>query len=184
MSQYVSVAAAMTITKPRLQTYLRTPVAPASTWALQDWTGVCDPWSDSETRRRYRDELADAVKECDSWIDGDYAGLWRDLDELTLGFDPDTGSLAVDFDTRADFQLPSVIWACTVLRGLANAMADNDSGLITITADWDGEAVLSLHVSPGQSAFLGRGTKALAEAKDAEFDVRCAVTDSTIDGLL
>ncbi|WP_431683661.1 hypothetical protein [Kitasatospora sp. KL5] len=182
MSRFVIVTAAIVVPKPRLQAYLRAPVAPASTWTEQDWAGLCEPWSDSGTRRRYRRELAGAVAECDGWIDGDYAGLLCGLDgdgEPAIRFDEATGSLTVDFDCRVDFQLPSMIWAFTALRGMAGFMAEDDSGLVAVTADWSDETVL-MHLSPGRSSFLdpNRDTAALARARDAAFDARCAAGDA------
>ncbi|PPK71272.1 hypothetical protein V5P93_003137 [Actinokineospora auranticolor] len=177
MSQYVVVAATMTIAQPRLRSYLRAPVAPASTWSEQDWAGVCDPWP------RYRAELPSAIAECDRWIKGDYADLLRDFDELTLRHDDATDSLLLEFDTRADFQLPTLIWACCVLRGVTPFMADDDSGCATITTDWDDDAELRLRLSPNRSAFLDpdRDRAAIAKAKDADFDVRLAISDADPD---
>ncbi|GAA3846030.1 hypothetical protein GCM10022243_10280 [Saccharothrix violaceirubra] len=162
MGEYVTVAAVMTVARPRVREWLRAAVVPASTWT--DWSGV-EGWDDA------------AVAECDRWLEGDYAGLLHELVDdsgLRIGFDEATGSLTVDFDARVDFRLPSLIWAFTVFRGLADVMVDDDAGLVTVTGDWD-DAPVALHLSPGRSEFV-RGA-ALARAADLEFDVRCAVGD-------
>lgn len=182
MSEHVTVAAAVRIARPRLQTYLRAPVVPASTWPAHDWAGVCGSWDDGGTRSGYREELADAIRACDGWLDGDHAGLLAGLDEdgePALGYDEATGSLTVDFDARVDFRLPSAIWALTVLRGMAGFMADDDTGLVTLTTDWSGEPVL-LRLGPDRSSFLAadRDARELARARDAEFDVRCAAGEA------
>ncbi|MGW6916857.1 hypothetical protein ACWGB8_23975 [Kitasatospora sp. NPDC054939] len=174
MSQNLTVAAAVTVAVPRLRAYLRAPVVPASAWPVEDWAGLGD-----------RAELAAAAGVCDRWLDGDYAGLWRGLDEdggLALGYDEGSGALTVDIDTRVDVRLPSLVWGFTVLRGLAGFLAGDDGGLVTVTGDWDGEPV-AMHLAPGRSRFLDRGrdAAALARAGDAAFDVRCAVADTDPD---
>ncbi|MEV0678528.1 hypothetical protein AB0I60_18620 [Actinosynnema sp. NPDC050436] len=180
MSRNLTVAAAITIATPRLQSYLRAPVPPASAWAEHEWVGLCEAWSDAATRRRYRAEPAGAVAECDRWVGGDHADLLRGLDDdggLTLGHDGDSGALVLDLDTRVDFPLPSPVWAFTVLRGVAAFLADDDSGLVEVTVDWAPDVVL-MQLSPGRSVFLGRGVAPTARARDAEFDARCAVSDT------
>ncbi|MET9399034.1 hypothetical protein [Kitasatospora sp. NPDC002965] len=181
MSQYVMMSAATAIARPRLSAYLRAPVAPASTWAEDDWTGLCEAWNDGDVRRRYRAELAGAVRECDRWIGGDYAGLLRGLDGdgcLTAGFDEASGSLTLDFEARVDFRLPTLVWAFTALRGMTAFMAGDDGGLLTATVDWSDDRVL-MHLAPKRSSFLdgSRDAEALSRARDAAFDVRCAAED-------
>ncbi|MFE4667991.1 hypothetical protein ACFRI7_38060 [Streptomyces sp. NPDC056716] len=176
MGQYVTLAAAVIIGRPRLEAYLRAPVRPASTWGERDWAGLCAPWSEG---RRYREELSAAVAECDRWTGGDHAGLLSTLaedDVLSAGYDPDSGSLALDADVRVDFRLPGLIWACTALRGMASFLTGEDAGLVTVTADWDAGSAL-LRLLPGRSAFLDRERDAAewARARDLEFEVRCAV---------
>ncbi|MFF3595991.1 hypothetical protein [Kitasatospora indigofera] len=186
MAQFIEVAAAVVMAEARLAAFLRAPVAPASAWAAEEWAGVCEPWRDGAVRRRYREELAGAVEACDSWADGDHAGLLRGLDDgdggLTIGHDPTGGSLTVDFAARVDFELPSLIWAFSALRGMAAFMADEDTGLVTVTADWDDTPVLML-LGPNRSSFLDRTGDAAAwrRAKDMEFDVRCAVPEAGAD---
>ncbi|OKI12541.1 hypothetical protein [Streptomyces sp. CB03911] len=186
MSQFIMVAAAVVMARPRLEAYLRAPVAPASAWAEAEWSGVCESWRDGAVRRRYREELAGAVEACDGWTDGDHAGLLLGLDDedgsLTIGFDRGSGSLTIDFDARVDFQLPSLIWAFSALRGMAAFMADEDTGLVTVTADWDDTPVLML-LGPNRSSFLDRNRDAAAwgRARDTEFDVRCAVSEAGTD---
>ncbi len=182
MARYITVTAAVTVAAPRLRAYLRSPLAPASAWPEADWTGLCTPWPDRAVRRRYLAELPAAVAECDSWLDGDHADLLRDLaadDALALRHDGATGALVLDLDTRVDFELPGMIWAFTALRGLAAVLADGDGGLVELTPDWTGGAAL-LHLSPGRSAFLdpARDAAVLARARDAAFDVRCAVPEA------
>ncbi|MFC5664486.1 hypothetical protein ACFP3U_16015 [Kitasatospora misakiensis] len=185
MGRYLTVTAAVTIAEPRLRAYLRSPLAPASTWPESDWHGLCTPWPDEAVRRRYRAELPAAVAECDSWLDGDHADLLLGLaehEDLTLRHDGETGALTLDLDTRVDFELPGMIWAFTTLRGLAGAMADGDGGLVELTPDWtDGTALM--HLSPGRSRFLdpARDAAALARARDTAFDVRCAVPEADED---
>lgn len=181
MSDSLMVAAAITIAKPRLQTYLTGPVKPASAWPEKDWVGVTEPWSDSEERSRYRAELVDAIEECDSWIDGDYASVWHGLadeDELVLRFDETTGSLMVEFSSRVDFELPTLVWAFAVLRGVADFMAGDESGLVTVTVDWNDDTAL-MRLAPDQSSFLDRGRDALTyrRARDREIDIQSAVAD-------
>ncbi|GGV25089.1 hypothetical protein GCM10010495_46130 [Kitasatospora herbaricolor] len=186
MAQFVEVAAAVVMARPRLVAYLRAPAAPASTWPVEEWAGVCEPWRDGALRRRYREELVGAVEACDGWTDGDHAGLLRGLDDedgsLTLGFDRAGGSLTIGFDLRVDFQLPSLIWAFSTLRGMAAFMADEDTGLVTVTAGWDDTPVL-MHLGPNRSSFLDRSRDAAAwsRARDTEFDVRCAVSEAGTD---
>jgi hypothetical protein len=182
MSQSVIVAVATTIAEPCLREWLRAPVKPASAWTQSGWAGLCASWSDGGTRRRYRAELPAAVEECDRWIDGDHAAVLRGLDEedaLTLGFDGASGSFTVDFDSRADFRLPTLVWAFTVVRGMADFMADDDRGLVTVTVDWSGDTTL-MHLAPNRSSFLDRGQDSglLAGARDAEFGIRCAAGDA------
>ncbi|KOV09699.1 hypothetical protein ADK60_39915 [Streptomyces sp. XY431] len=178
MARYITVTAAITIAEPRLRAYLRSPLAPASAWPESDWTGLCTPWPDRALCGQYLAELPAAVAECDSWLDGDHADHLLELagrDELTLRHDGATGALALDLDTRVDFELPGMIWAFTVLRGLAEVMAEADGGLVELTPDWTGGTVPML-LSPGRSVFLdpARDAAALAPARDAAFDVRCA----------
>ncbi|MFE6870983.1 hypothetical protein ACFVFS_31055 [Kitasatospora sp. NPDC057692] len=185
MARYVTVAAAVTMEPARLREFLRSPVTPPSTRPESDWSGLCDPWHEEAVRRRYRAELPAALAECDRWIDGDHAALLRGLDEdggLTLRHDEATGSLAVDFDTRVDFELPGMIWALTALRGLADAMAGEDTGLVELTTDWSGGTVL-LHLAPKRSAFLDpdRDAAALARARNAAFDARAAACEADED---
>ncbi|GAB3837171.1 hypothetical protein ACFPIJ_17120 [Dactylosporangium cerinum] len=166
MSESVFVTAALLIAKPRLQTCLRSPVAPANAWSPQEWAGVSE-----------LDELPSAIDECDSWLDGDYADVFLDLaqDDLTFQFDEDTGSLVVEFSSRADFRLPTMIWAVTLLRGVAGFMADGDHGLVTVTNEWSDDTVL-LHLAPDTSTFLDRrrDARAYAEAKSRELDIQAA----------
>ncbi|MFJ1706322.1 hypothetical protein [Kitasatospora sp. NPDC088346] len=186
MSQSIVVAAAVVIAKPRLRAFLRAPVVPASAWTEGEWIGVCEAWSDSGVRRRYREELAGAIDECDGWLDGDYAGLLRGLDDEgspAIAFDEVTGSLVVDFEARVDFELPSLIWAFSVLRGMESFLDEGDGGLVTVTVDWSGDSALMLLAS-NRSSFLDRTGDAVsrARARNAEFDVRCAVSDGEGDG--
>ncbi|MFE2107407.1 hypothetical protein ACFXAF_16240 [Kitasatospora sp. NPDC059463] len=185
MARYLTVTAAVTIDTARLRAYLRAPVAPASTRPGPDWTGLCAPWHDEALRRRYRAELPAALAECDRWTDGDHAAFLHDLDEdgaLTLRHDAPTGSLALDLDTRVDFELPGMIQALTVLCGLADAMAGDDTGLVELTTDWS-EGTVLLHLTPGRPAFLdpARDAATLARARDAAFDTRCAAGESGED---
>ncbi|WP_380283744.1 hypothetical protein [Kitasatospora purpeofusca] len=178
MARYVTVTAAVTMDPARLREFLRSPVAPPSTRPESAWSGLCAPWHDEALRRRYRAELPAALAECDRWTDGDHAALLHGLAEdggLTLRHDGPTGSLAVDLDTRVDFELPGLIWALTALRGLADAMAGEDTGLVELTADWSGGTVL-LHLAPKRSAFLDpdRDAATLARARNAAFDARAA----------
>lgn len=167
------MTAAITIGAPRLRAWLDAPVRPASSW--QDWAGVA---------ASSHDELRAAVEECDGWLSGDHAGVLRDLveDELLLRYDESTGALVVEFASRADFRLPTLVWACAVLRGLADFMADDDRGLVTVTNDWDDDTVL-LHLGAGGSAFLDRARDArrIAEAHGWEIDVRAAALDADED---
>ncbi|MFC9329586.1 hypothetical protein [Kitasatospora sp. NPDC057015] len=181
MSQFIEVAAAVVMARPRLEAFLRAPVALASAWPVDDWLGICEPWNDGALRRRYREELAGAVTECDGWIDGDHVGLLRGLDGLRIGSDEDSDSLTIDFDSRVDFQLPSLIWVFTALRGMAGFMAEDDTGLVTAIVDWD-DASAVMHLGPNRSSFLDRTRDAAlwARARDAEFDVRCAVSDAGV----
>ncbi|MFD8322717.1 hypothetical protein ACFVZ3_31815 [Kitasatospora purpeofusca] len=181
MARYITVTAAVTITEPRLRAYLRSPLAPASAWPESDWTGLCTPWTERALRDQYLAELPAAVAECDSWLDGDHADHLLELaehDDLTLRHDEATGALTLDLDTRVDFELPGMIWAFTVLRGLAGAMAEGDGGLVELTPDWTAGTVRML-LAPRRSAFLdpARDAAELARARDAAFDVRCAVPE-------
>ncbi|MET9615620.1 hypothetical protein [Kitasatospora indigofera] len=186
MSQFIEVAAAVVMAEPRLAACLRAPVAPASAWAVEDWAGICEPWRDGAVRRRYREELAGAIEACDGWTDGDHASLLRGLDDgdggLTIGSDLAGGSLTVDFDARVEVELPSLIWAFSALRGMSAFMADEDMGLVTVTADWDDAPVVML-LGPNRSSFLDRTRDAAAwrRARDTEFDVRCAVSAAGTD---
>ncbi|MEV7286255.1 hypothetical protein AB0O01_17050 [Streptomyces sp. NPDC093252] len=174
MGQYVSVTAALVIGAPRLTGYLRAPAVPASAWPLADWAAL-----------GHGEDLSAAVAACDDWLTGDYAGLLRDLAEdggLSAAHDPDTGSLVLDLDTRVDARLPGLVWACAVPRGLTRFLADGEGGLVTVTTDWD-DTTAHLLLTPGASAFLDprRDAAALARARDAEFDARCAVSDPSAD---
>ncbi|MER5355189.1 hypothetical protein ABT093_33310 [Kitasatospora sp. NPDC002551] len=185
MARYLTVTAAVTTDRARLREFLRSPVAPPSTRPASDWAGLCTPWREEAVRRRYRAELPAALAECDRWIDGDHAALLHGLDEdggLVLRHDNATGALIVDFDTRVDFELPGMIWAFTALRGLADAMAGADTGLVELTADWSAESVL-LHLAPGRSVLLDpdRDAAVLARARDAAFDARCAASGADGD---
>ncbi len=176
MSESVFVTAAVAVPEARLRAYLRAPVTPAATWSPQRWAGLAGAASG---------ELAAAIRECDRWIDGDYAGVFRALEddgELTFRFDETTGSLAVDFAARADFRLPTLVWAVTVLRGLADFLADGDHGLVTVTNEWSDDTVL-LHLTPGRSAFLDRDrdARAYAEARSREIDIQAAAGDAGED---
>ncbi|GAA2599834.1 hypothetical protein GCM10010399_33280 [Dactylosporangium fulvum] len=182
MSESVFLTAAIAVAKSRLRTYLRAPVKPASGWSQQQWAGITEAWRDDDERHQYREELPAAIKECDRWIDGDYATVFRDLahdDELTFRFDEATGSLAVDFSSRVDFRLPTLVWACTVLRGIAEFMADGDRGIVTVTADWNEDKVL-MHLTPNHAAFLdwNRDVRARTEARGWEIDIRSAACDT------
>ncbi|WP_030396961.1 hypothetical protein [Kitasatospora purpeofusca] len=181
MARYITVTAAVTVAEPRLRAYLRAPLAPASAWPESDWTGLCTPWTDRALRDRYLAELPAAVAECDSWLDGDHADHLLELaenDDLGLRHDGAAGTLVLDLDTRVDFELPGMIWAFTLLRGLAEVMAEGDGGLVELTPDWTGGTVPML-LAPRRSAFLdpARDAAALARARDAAFDVRCAVPE-------
>ncbi|GAA1396182.1 hypothetical protein GCM10009639_32060 [Kitasatospora putterlickiae] len=185
MARYLTVTAAVTIDTARLRTYLRSPVRPASARPESDWTGLCAPWRDAAVRRRYRTELPAALAECDRWLDGDHAALLHGLDEdgeLTLRHDEATGSLTIDFDTRVDFELPGMIWALTALRGLSDAMADDDTGLVELTTDWTDETVL-LRLTPHHSALLhpAHDPATLTRARDAAFDTRCLASGADED---
>ncbi|MET8827902.1 hypothetical protein ABZX40_19035 [Streptomyces sp. NPDC004610] len=173
MGQYVTVTAALIIGRARLTEYLRAPVVPASAWSPADWAGLGGPG----------EELSAAVAVCDDWLTGDYAGLLRDLAEdggLSAAHDPDTGSLVLDLDTRVDARLPGLIWACAVPRGLTRFLADGEGGLVTVTTDWD-DTTAHLRLAPGASDFLDpdRDAAALARARDAQFDARCAASDAS-----
>ncbi|MFJ8436065.1 hypothetical protein ACIQ9P_32670 [Kitasatospora sp. NPDC094019] len=192
MARYITVTAAVTIAEPRLRAYLRAPLAPASAWPESDWAALCTSWSDRALCGRYLAELPAAVAECDSWLDGDHADHLLDLaghDDLGLRHDAATGALTLDLDTRVDFELPGMIWAFTVLRGLAEVMAEGDGGLLELTPDWTG-GTSSMLLSPRRSTFLdpARDAAALALARDTAFDVRCAVPergeDESAAGLL
>ncbi len=181
MALYITVTAAVTIAEPRLRAHLRSPLAPASAWPESDWTGLCTPWADRALRDQYLAELPAAVAECDGWLDGDHADHLLELaehDDLALRHDEATGALTLDLDTRVDFELPGMIWAFTVLRSLAGVMAEGDGGLVELTPDWTAGAVRML-LAPGRSVFLdpARDAAELARARDAAFDVRCAVPE-------
>ncbi|MFF2955177.1 hypothetical protein ACFVVU_27975 [Kitasatospora sp. NPDC057965] len=185
MARYLTVTAAVTMDPARLRAFLRSPVAPPSARPEADWTGLCAPWREEAVRRRYRAELPAALAECDRWIDGDHAALLHGLDEdgeLALRHDEATGSLTVDLDTRVDFELPGMIWVLTALRGLADTMAGDDSGLVELTVDWSDEKVL-LHLAPRRSAFLdpARDAGTLARARNAAFDARTAAGEADGD---
>ncbi|MFF7455462.1 hypothetical protein [Kitasatospora sp. NPDC008115] len=182
MARYVTVTAAVTIDAARLRTYLRSPVAPATARPRSDWTGLCTPWPDAAVRRRYLAELPAALAECDRWIEGDHAALLTALgedDALTLRHHEPTGSLTVDFDTRVDFELPGMIWALTALRGLADTMAADDTGLVELTTDWTAGTAL-LHLTPGHATFLdpARHSTTLAQARNTAFDTRCTTSEA------
>ncbi|MER7705893.1 hypothetical protein ABTX81_23735 [Kitasatospora sp. NPDC097605] len=185
MARYVTVTAAITMDPARLRRYLRSPLAPASAWPEPEWTGLCAPWRDPAVRRRYRAELPAALAECDRWTEGDHASYLHGLDEdggLTLRHDEAAGALTIDFDTRVDFELPGMIWALTALRGLAAAMAADDTGLVELTPDWTAGTAL-LHLTPNGSAFLdpARDAPTLAHARDTAFDTRCTTSKTDED---
>ncbi|MEV4518332.1 hypothetical protein AB0K00_56420 [Dactylosporangium sp. NPDC049525] len=185
MSESLFLTAAVVVARPRLRAYLRAPVTPASGWSHQQWTGLTETQTQTQALLD-RDELPAAIQECDRWIDGDYATVFRDLaddDELLFRFDEATGSLAVDFSTRVDFRLPSTVWACTVLRGIAGFLAAGEHGLVTVTADWSDDAVL-LRLAPDHSAFLDRDRDARArtQARAQEIDIRAAACDADQPG--
>ena len=175
MSESLYVTAAVAVARPRLRAYLSAPVTPASAW---QWTGLTGDRDDAE--------LPAAIAECDRWIDGDgdYATVFRDLadDELEFRFDEATGSLAVDFSTRVDFRLPSLVWSCTVLRGLAGFLAGAEHGIVTVTADWSDDDGLLMRLAPDRATFLDRGSRARAEAKAQEIDIRAAACDADQPG--
>jgi hypothetical protein len=175
----VSVTAAISIAGPRLRAYLNAPVTRASAWAPREWAGLTG--SDDGAGGGEEGELPAAIAECDTWLDGDHAAVLRDLadDELVFSYDEDTASLAVEFTSRVDFRLPSLVWACTVLRGMAGSMADGDRGLVTVTTDWHDDSVL-LYLAPGRTAFLDpdRDAAAIARARSWEIDVRSAAGDT------
>ncbi|MFJ8111331.1 hypothetical protein [Streptomyces sp. NPDC096132] len=183
MSESVVVSASITIARPRLRAFLAAPVTPSAAWAEQEWAGICDPWSDGGERHRYRAELPAAIAECDSWIDGDYASLLCELADgeggLTFCFDDATGSLAVNFSSRVDFRLPTLVWAFTVLRGVTAFMADDDSGLVSVDVDWNGDTAL-MRLGPDRSSFIDsrREPEAGAEARSRALDVRWAASDA------
>ncbi|WP_327004830.1 hypothetical protein OHA72_59060 [Dactylosporangium sp. NBC_01737] len=177
MSESLFLTAAVSVAKPRLRAYLSAPALPASQWPHPQWAGVTGgAWGS-------RDELPAAIAECDRWIDGDAAAVFRELDEdeLLFRFDEATGSLAVDLTTRVDFRLPSLIWSCTVLRGLTAFMAAGDHGIVTVTADWSDDTLLML-LAPDHTAFLDRDARARAEAKAQEIDIRSAACDADQPG--
>jgi hypothetical protein len=171
MSASLYVTAAVAVARPRLRAYLCAPVTPASAWP---WTGLTGAWHEDD------DELPAAIAECDRWLDGDYATVFRDLadDELEFRFDEASGSLAVDFSTRVDFRLPSLVWAYTVLRGLAGFLAGDEHGIVTVTADWSDDDGLLMRLAPDHATFLDRGSRARAEAKAQEIDIRAAAYDA------
>ncbi|MFG2041590.1 hypothetical protein [Dactylosporangium sp. NPDC048998] len=172
MSETVFLTAAIAVAKPRLQAYLRAPVKPASGWPEQQWAGISEAC---------RDELPAAIEECDRWLEGDYATVFGELaqdDELMFRFDEDSGSLAIDFSCRVDFRLPTLVWAFTVLRGIAEFMAEGDHGIVTVTADWNEDRIV-MRLTPEHTAFLDRNgdVRARAEAGDREIDIRSAACD-------
>jgi hypothetical protein len=174
VSESLLLTAAVAVAVPRLRAYLNAPVTPASAWSPRQWAAVAGG---------RRGELPAAIAECDRWIDGDAATLFRTLaddDELLFRFDEATGSLAVDVSCRVDFRLPSLIWACTVLRGLAGFMAGDDRGIVTVTTDWSDDSIL-MRLAPEHSAFLGRDARARAEARSWGIDVRAAACDADED---
>ena len=174
MSESLFLTAAVSVAKPRLRAYLSAPVTPASAWPHEEWAGVTGAWHEDD------DELPAAIAECDRWLDGDYATVLRELadeDELQLRFDETSGSLAVDLSCRVDFRLPSLVWACTVVRGLTGFMAGGEHGIVTVTADWSDDDLV-MRLSPHRTAFLDRGTRARAEAKAQEIDLRSVACDA------
>ncbi|MEV6811689.1 hypothetical protein [Micromonospora sp. NPDC051296] len=182
MSESVFLTAAIAVAKPRLRAYLRAPVKPASGWSQQQWAGITVAGRDDDERQQHREELPAAIDECDQWIDGDYATVFRDLahdDELMFRFDEATGSLAIDFSVRVDFRLPTLVWAFAVLRGIAEFMTDGDNGTLTVTADGNEDRIL-MHLTPKHTAFLdgNRDVRARAEAADWEIDIRSAACDA------
>ncbi|MEV8511668.1 hypothetical protein [Dactylosporangium sp. NPDC051484] len=179
MSESVHLTAAIVVAKPRLRAYLRASVKPASGWSRQQWAGLTEAWHGDHERHEYRDELPAAIEECDGWIGGDYATVFRDLahdDELTFRFDEATGSLAIDFSCRAEFRLPTLVWAVTVVRGIAEFMAGDDHGIVTVTTDWNGDSIL-MDLAPRHTAFIG-DARARARARDREIDIRSAAGDA------
>ncbi|MEV6931952.1 hypothetical protein AB0M46_46715 [Dactylosporangium sp. NPDC051485] len=169
MSETVMLAAAAVIAEPRLREFLDSPVKQAADWPEPDWAGLFAAMPDQSP-----DELPDAIAECDGWLDGDYATVLRALlddDELTLRYDEATGSLALDFAGRVDFRLPSLVWACTIARGLAEFMDGEDRGTATITTDWNGAEIV-LRLTPGRSEF-----RRDPEARAEEIDIRAAAEE-------
>ncbi|MGI5183469.1 hypothetical protein ACQEVZ_45155 [Dactylosporangium sp. CA-152071] len=173
MSESVCVTAAVRIEHSRLRAYLNAPVEPASAWSPAEWAGVTGGQED-------RDELPAAIAECDSWLDGDHADVLLDLvqDGLLLRYDEATAALVVEFESRADFRLPTLLWACTVLRGMAACMTDGDRGVVTVTTDWRDDSVV-LQLTPGGSDFLAPGAR--AEVRGWEIDVRADAEDADPD---
>ncbi|MFF5225354.1 hypothetical protein [Dactylosporangium sp. NPDC000521] len=173
MSESVCVTAAVRIERSRLRAYLTAPANKASSWSPADWAGVTGGHED-------RDELPAAIAECDTWLDGDHADVLLGLidDGLLLRYDEATAALVVEFESRADFRLPTLVWACTVLRGMAAFMADGDRGVVTVTSDWRDDSVV-LQLTPGSSGFLEAGAR--AEARGWEIDVRADAEDSDTD---
>lgn len=176
MSESVYVTAVASVAPPRLRAFLDAPVARAADWTPGQWAGLsgADP-----------DELPAAIAEADRWLDGDAATVLRDLadgDELTLRYDEATGSLAADVTGRADFRLPTLVWAVNLFRGLAACMAGDDHGLVTVSADWSDDSVL-LRLAPGHAALLDRGrdARAIAEARSRAIDVEAAAGDAGDD---
>ncbi|MER7003216.1 hypothetical protein ABT297_09235 [Dactylosporangium sp. NPDC000555] len=179
VSESVFLTAAIAVAKPCLRAYLRAPVKPASGWSQEQWAGIAAP---GPGRAPYLDELPAAIEECDRWIDGDYATVLRELahdDELMFRFDEASGSLAIDLSCRADFRLPTLVWAFTVLRGIAEFMADGDHGIVTATTDWNEDSIL-MRLAPKHAAFLDSDgdARARAEARNREIDIRSAACDA------
>ncbi|GAA2383526.1 hypothetical protein [Dactylosporangium salmoneum] len=169
MSETVMLAVSAVIAEPRLREFLESPVKPAADWPERDWAGLLAAMPDQS-----RDELPGAIAECDGWLGGDYAAVLRELqdeDELTLRYDKATGSLVLDFAGRVDFRLPSLVWACTIARGLAGYMDGEDRGVATVTTDWNGDEIV-LRLTPGRSEF-----RRDPEARAEEIDIRAAAEE-------
>jgi hypothetical protein len=174
VAEWVTVGASFTMSEPGLRAYLNAPAGPASAWPAEEWSAGLGPPGDAA-------EVPYAVRACDRWFDGDdHAAVLGSIaadGELALGHDGATGSLTVDFTCRADFRLPTLIRAFTLLRGAARSMTADDGGLIRVEADWSDAPVLML-LAPGRSWFPGRDARELLRAGDREFDIRCAVGEA------